>query len=276
MKILKKIIVAFLTLILINLIVILTFSFNLKETIINGIIKNQVKEEITSIKYDTEITDNEQVNEILESKEIQELINKYLDITMNGLIDDDSISDVNIEKDIIEYLKENKSTLEELTGVEITDEMIENAQNEIEEKDINTAYKQSIRNTSNSLTETEKNIIKIYNYIISSQFKILISILILVDILLIMLTELSLYKWIKSLGHALFFSGISIIAISLISKLIINNIYSTINYQVTTLVISGISLFVIGIIIIILYKLITKIHIKKKEDVHEISQSLNN
>lgn len=281
MKILRKIFITIFTIILINLIVALAVSFNLKESLINGIIKDKVKEEITSTEtYQKEtvtITDNEelneQINEIIDSSEMQELINKYLDITMEGLIDQDNLDEINIEEDILEYLKENKSILEETLGVEITDEMIDKVDSQLEDKDMSKALKQSIRNSSNNLTPTEKNILKLYNLITSIKFKVIISLLIFLDLIIIALLEFSLYKWIVPVSRGISISGIIIIIMSLVTKIIISNIFKVTNYNLTNLLVTGIVILIIGLITIIAYKLVNKY---LKGDNYEVSNLSKN
>ena len=54
-----------------------------------------------------EITDDPKVQEILNSPETQELMEKYLDATITGLTEDDNLDDISIEKDMVDFIKDN-------------------------------------------------------------------------------------------------------------------------------------------------------------------------
>ena len=131
MKTFKKILIAILFLLLVNLISILIISVNLKTVLIDGVIKETIKEQIVrreeqngnfviSEEIIAEISDDEKVQEILNSKEVQELMNKYLDLTVDGILDEEKLDEITIEKDILNYLKDNKETLSEIVGEEIS------------------------------------------------------------------------------------------------------------------------------------------------------------
>ena len=92
MKILKKIVIAFLFFVLANLIGILAISYNLKDTLIDGVLKIIVAENIKNPeeKFFTEPIDipldidNSQLQELLNSEEVKGLLEKYMDITIDG------------------------------------------------------------------------------------------------------------------------------------------------------------------------------------------------
>ena len=117
MKILKKAITGFLFLILVNLIVLLVISCNLKETLVDGILKTVIQENIKSTEdsvfynnNDIQLDiDNSQIQEILNSKEIQGLLEKYMDITIDGIDSNDKLDEINIEKDIIDLFPRRPS-----------------------------------------------------------------------------------------------------------------------------------------------------------------------
>ena len=112
MEIIKKILIAILVLVLIDIIFALAISFNLKKILVNGVIKETIVERITPKSYSEEsyviteeqikeITDDPQIQEILNSPEIQQLMEKYLDTTVDGLIDEENLDEVALEQDMI-------------------------------------------------------------------------------------------------------------------------------------------------------------------------------
>ena len=70
MKFIKNMLIGFLNILLINLKFVFVISLNLKSIITDGIIKETIKQQITTNEYQEEankiVTDNEQINKILE------------------------------------------------------------------------------------------------------------------------------------------------------------------------------------------------------------------
>ena len=191
MNIIKKTLLGILVLFLTGLIILLTLSADLKNVIVNGVVMEIVKYQITNISYkagnkeQTTIfeytTDDEKVNEILESKEIQELISKYVDITIKSMTDEESIDQIDIEQDMINYIKENKKVIEEKTGVQISDEMIEQTKEEIEAQEINENVKIALKETKKNLTDSQKKTLKGYGLVTSTKLKVFLLVLIIID-----------------------------------------------------------------------------------------------
>lgn len=288
MKWLKKILIGLLVLLLMDMIVALAISFNLKQIIIDGVIREAITERITKKEYKApndiisdeqidQVVDDERVREIMKTPEMQELMNKYLDQTIDGLIDEENINEVEIEKDIVNFLKENKSVIEKQVGKEVTDEMLENAVSQLETKDMSNAYKQAIRNASKNMTKEEKQVLKGYSTIISTKFKIWMFIGILIDLILIALLQKSLYKWIKTFGKTMLVSGVGIVLMSIIVSAIVKGAANINSFNTTNLTITGVVIAIIGLIIVIVYKVVEKIIKKKSEDdLDEISEFSEN
>lgn len=290
MKIIKKILSIVLTVILTCLITILVLSLNLKSIIMDGIIKETLISNITSNKYKegnktnnfiidekilNEITDDERVKEILKSKEVEELVNKYLDITIDTLIDEENIDEVEIEKDIYNYLKENKEELTKIVGQEVTDEMIDNTKKQLEDKNISRAYRQNIDNARKNITNIEKNALKTYKLVISLNFRTIIIVSILINIVLIFLLKKSFRKTFANIGYAITFSGITLIIMSIATNTIVRKASNMIRFNINSIMIPGIILLIFGLLIIVINKIIKNI-IAKKEDKNEIPKLFNN
>lgn len=275
MKIIKKIIRLILTFNLTILISLLILSLTIKDALINEILYEGFKSTITSKNYsdgnvqtlddiiteDGVITDNEFVNEILESPEIKDLVNRYLDKMINILADDnisvDELNEFDLEQDMINYIKENKEVLSEKTGIEITDEMIEKASKKIDERDTKKVVKQTIENTRRNLTPKEKNLIKLYLFLISLKLKIYVIIGIIINLVLIAILKSSLYKWLKNLSESMVLSGIGTIIIKLsLEHFLYNIIRTNKTIKLTNINILSITVLISGIVIYIIYKII--------------------
>lgn len=284
MKIIKNILVAFLSMILVGCIFLLAISFNLKKILINGVIKETFVEQIIPKSYNEErvviteeqireITDDPRIQEMLMSPEIQGLMEQYLDTTVNGLIDENNIDDIALEQDMLKFIKENRSVIEEKAGKEITDDMIEKAMEQVESKDMSRAYKQSIMNASRNMSSTEKEMLKGYRFLISPELRMIILVVIIIDLVLIMVVQASLYKWIATLAVSLLISGVGTIAASIITKGVIRKKTNFDNFDMSSLTQTGIIIALSGLVILTVYIVILKL-VKKKVKVgkHEISE----
>lgn len=284
MKIIKNILVAFLSMILVGCIFLLAISFNLKKILINGVIKETFVEQIIPKSYNEErvviteeqireITDDPRIQEMLMSPEIQGLMEQYLDTTVNGLIDENNIDDIALEQDMLKFIKENRSVIEEKAGKEITDDMIEKAMEQVESKDMSRAYKQSIMNASRNMSSTEKEMLKGYRFLISPELRMIILVVIIIDLVLIMVVQASLYKWIATLAISLLISGVGTIAASIITKGVIRKKTNFDNFDMSSLTQTGIIIALSGLVILTVYIVILKL-IKKRVKVgkHEISE----
>lgn len=291
MKILKSIITSFLTLILTILISVLIISITFKDLLIEDILYEGFKSTIINKDYKernttlddiiTEegvITDNDFVNEILESPEIKELVNKYLDKIITTIADEnisvDELNEFNLEQDMINYIKDNKEVLSEKTGIEITDEMIEEASEKLEEIDTKKIVKQTVVNVRNNLSPQEKQLLKAYNFITSSALKIYLIIGIVIILLLIAIIKKSLYKWIRNLSNAMTLAGIGTLIMSkgleiIISKML--QVQETIKLEsMSTL---SMKVLICGVIVYIIYKLISIFIVKEnKNEVSKVSE----
>lgn len=283
MKIVKKILVALLCVILIGCIFFMAISLNLKKILINGVIKETIVESVIPKSYSEsgekvviteeqikEITDDPRIQEVLMSPEIQGLMEKYLDTTVNGLIDENNIDEIALEQDMMNFIKENRSVIEEKAGKEVTDEMIERAMEQVESKDMSRAYKQSIMNASRNMTTTEKEVLRGYRLLISPEFRIILLVIMIIDLVLIAVVQGSFYKWISSLGTSLLISGAGTIAASVITKKIVAQKTGFNNFDTSSLMQTGIIILVSGLIIVIVYNVISRL-IKKKVGKHEVS-----
>ncbi len=279
MKFVKKIILGFLVVLLVNLFVALTLNIDLSSVIVNGVIKEVVKQQIISKDFEEantigeSITSNEQVNEILNSKEVQELINKYVEISMESIANEEEIDEISLEEDMIQYIKENKKILEEKIGVDITDEMIEKTTEDIKSQELNKTLKEALQKAKEEIPEKDKVFLKGYVFLTSIKLRLLLIGAIILDILLIAIIQMSLYKWIKNVGDALLSSGVGITIMSLIVKLTTSRMLNIEILHTEILTKHGVMQLVLGLVIIVTYKVISKKVQRKKEAIsNEISE----
>lgn len=275
----KKIIKVFLSFIIVLLMLFLTISFNLNKVIVDGVIKeiiitkisakkvnnpNISEEVINTLPLPDYLKDSEDINKLLEDERVQEIINKYIDITLDNLTSED-IKNIDIESDIINYINENKELIKEITGKEVTPEMIEDTKKVIEESNLNETIEETIVSTKESISTEEKIVLKGYKEIISTKTRIITISLIALCLLLIALIDKSFYKWIKTGSICTIISGILVLLMSFIVKLLVTSILPLPSFNVSYLYKSGLIQLIIGSIILIIYIVLNKILIKKGE-----------
>ena len=263
----KTVIRGFLTTLLIAIFTILATTIYVDKTINEDVLGTYLKDSISS-----QLTDNieeqypeltgeeyEQLEEKIKNNEsLNSFIEKYKDQIMNDMTGEDvNPEDVDLKEDIKQLLLENKEYVEQATGVEISDEEYEAAIDEaFDREDPNIVYSQIIKDTKQTLSEDDKNIIKGYQYITSNQFIMILSIAAVVVTLLIALLKKPYYKWIVNLGIAGFVSGILIsiigVGITLMINMIINTNEITFSISSVPMLITAAIMIVISIILFIL------------------------
>lgn len=275
----KKIIKVFLSFIIVLLMLFLTISFNLNKVIVDGVIKeiiitkvipkkvnnpNISEEVINTLPLPDYLKNSEDINKLLEDQRVQEIINKYIDITLDNLTSEE-IKNIDIESDIINYINENKELIKEITGKEVTPEMIEDTKKVIEESNLNEAVEDTIESTKESISTEEKIVLKGYKEIISTKTRIIVIGLIALCLLLIAIIEKSFYKWIKTGSICTIISGILVLLMGFILKLIVTSILPLPSFNVSYLYKSGLIQLITGIVILIIYINLNKVLVKKGE-----------
>lgn len=275
----KKIIKVFLSFIIVLLMLFLTISFNLNKVIVDGVIKeiiitkisakkvnnpNISEEVINTLPLPDYLKNSEDINKLLEDQRVQEIINKYIDITLDNLTSEE-IKNIDIESDIINYINENKELIKEITGKEVTPEMIEDTKKVIEESKLNETIEETIVSTKESISTEEKIVLKGYKEIISTKTRIITISLIALCLLLIALIDKSFYKWIKTGSICTIISGILVLLMGFILKIIVTSILPLPSFNVSYLYKSGLIQLIIGSIILIIYIILNKILVKKGE-----------
>jgi len=259
---LKRIITTILTFIIILSITLLTISYSLKGILVNGVIKETVKYTITISSFKerndmpTVTTDNEKVNKILQSKEVQELMNKYLNKIINNLSSDDEIDEFEIEKDIINYLKDNKKEIEKITGKEVTDDQIEKTIELYEDKHISHNIEQAIKDARNNMTTKEKTILKGYSFLISNLFRGILFGIIILNLILISIINKSVTILIEKFSSSLLISGVFTTIIGIVSGIVVRRKTGFETISTMDLIIPSIIIAVIGLAIVIVYRVI--------------------
>ncbi len=268
MKWYKKIILAIISMILIDCFVILALSMTIQNVIINGVVKETIykqfsRKEMNSNNYISEeqinaITDDERLKELLNTKEMQELINKYVDITLESMTEEERIEDIKIEEDMFNYIKDNKEQISKIIGQEVTNEMIEKTREQLETREMSKSFKQTIKNTASNMTTREKTILKGYKVFVSNDFKTIIIGIILISVAIGIIILRSLVDLQKLLSRVLLSSGFTIEIICVVVKYIVASKANISTINMTPLIIIGLIYFGVGVLLRIIYEVIIK------------------
>lgn len=240
----------------------------------NFIVDNKTKKD-SKVKVERYLTLGDLVNsskykELLKDKGVQKILQKYIDSAIAGVVDPNSLEDVNLEEDIVNYLIENKDELKRKYNIDISDEDIKKMQEDGTFKDLKDNYIRSVETASASLSKFQKSLIKAYTFLCSTTFRILMIVLIIIDLILISILEGSLYKWLNILGINLVTCGILNIILGIILHFSINGIIARLNlglrFNMLKISLVGLIAAIIGGIYMIIYFAIKKILEKNEAD----------
>lgn len=195
MKFIKGVCSFILKIFLFILLILTGVSFGVKG-VFYDLVLDVAAEEVITTEFDN-IEDSENFSELLKNDEVKKLVNIYIDDMIESIVSNkDSSKD--LEKDIVDFVNNNRDFIEEEYQVEITDEFIIELEKELDNNNLNNEYEEIKNELKYSMDEDEISLIKIYNYITSDSFKILLFVLIVGDLFLIAILQKSYYKWIKS------------------------------------------------------------------------------
>ncbi len=255
MKALKKILVVLLSIVLVCCLSFLILSFSIHTIVIDqvrNVTLEKVKEDIAS---ESDIS-MEKLDNFFDNPDVNDLVEKYIDVVIAGIAFDDSLDDLKIKEDIINFIDNNREFIKSEFG--ITDLELDLIRNSNLLGDVDTLVKDEI--TEASVDEETVKIIRIYSDLVSNTFKIILGVSIVVLIGIIGLLSFSISKVLKT-------SGICFITSSILSGAIMGFILYAINtLEEVNLIVDYVSGLLYSIITLILGILLIVIsHIYKKK-----------
>ena len=257
---------------------VLVFTFTLIPTIIYGeqtvnqeIIGNYGKEEITrqmTERFEESFPElsEEELNKLEENlqnnEQVDELVDKYSEKIIRDL-SEDNIEDVNFEEDLRTFILENKSTIEEASGHELTEEEIDTAIDEmIQNEDLNETYKQIITEAKEEMPEESQTMIDSYNNITSENFMIALVIITVISIIIIALLKKPYYKWIVNIAIAGIISAIFTALIGGCMALVLNLAMASLEgmsaVSATPIIITSAIMLIASIILLVINSILDK------------------
>lgn len=267
----KKFLTCILTLWLISLIFLVGLTLNIKSIVLEStdiIIKDEITESLIDLIENEVDVDKEkikkEINETLkENKNIRNLTetvyDKFLD-TINGKTNQTKID---LTKELDSLINEGEIILNKY-GITITEESKEEIKTIINSDEMQKFFNETLDEINEEMTEETKNNIKIFTYVTSTSFKLLITIFIIIAIVLIGILKKSYYKWLSNLGISLITTGIIFALLSTLILSIITEEIPGINpsFGINTFIITTI---IMGIIMIITNIILTK-YLKNNEE----------
>lgn len=279
MKILRKFLVFILSLFLIVLIGIGLLSYTIKNVVEEGLVTSVISQGITnSFMDDSSISleQQEQLKSLLEDNDSKEIINNLVSQVIEKIGSDEDVIDDEVINMIYDYIIDHKDEIEKMTGEEIDVNEINSMRNSEDFKQNITDFNNSIKSSTNVITDSQRDLIKYYSYFTSNNFRLLIALLIVIDIVLISLIQWSLYKWLSIFGSSLASCGLTLLIMYGIVKVIINGLLEDSNldlvFDLDGLLRIAIISIIVGIACYIVYRVISYIVNKNKNlEVAEVS-----
>ena len=266
MKVLRSILYVVIAILLGLLINVLSLTMILKNVVQEEIITNTIKASLTS-GYLAKNMDNltEDQKKMLEKFLNDEDINEVVDVLVDNYTNYQSnenykISQSDVDK-LKKYIDDHQDFIKEISDEDIN---IEDIKKEITVDNIDKNAKKAIEKLD-ELPEEIKPVVTSYKYITLGPVKLVLIALIVVCIALMILISWSLIKWMKSTGICLITNGVLIsllylfidAAKSMVMRVINNNtLFNNISFN--NILIIGLSELIIGIILIVVYKLLNK------------------
>ncbi len=224
-----------------------------------------------------ELISSSEYKALLKNKEVLNLVQKYIDITIDGMLDNKKLNDVKLEEDIINFLLENKNSFEKEYNVKISDDDIRKLQEDNTLTIIKGNYVDNVMIASAALSNTEKSMLKFYLFICSTTSKIILSVLILVSAVLIIVLQKSFSDTFKTIGVNVLTSGIFTIVLGIILHFVVNksnNVDLGLRFDLLKISITGLVASIIGFLILVACFVIKKMI--NKHNMEEMYDDVSN
>ncbi len=275
MKALRIVGIVFLSIFLVIVTCLFTYSFSFKEMVkgLTGDIVSFVDRDDSSNFMDgfgpiEEANIDPKTKAIMEDKDVQAFIEKYVDITLEGFSGKD-LNDVDLSKDLIELIEEKKDMLNE-AGIEITDEDIAEFKSSEDYKNLNENYNKMFDDVTEDVNNSEMQFIKTFSFMGTKNFRVICLVLIFVSVVLIGLLSWSLFKWLLPIGIDCLISGVLTTGGGVVFYLLSAAVFKSYNIKTFSLFAFGFGLIVVGIIMVILYAIFK--NREKKNELSEVSK----
>lgn len=219
--------------------------------------------------------ESEKVQEVIESEEVQGLIDKYVEPVLEGNVD---VSDVDIGHDLLELIRENQEEIETIVGEEIPMEQIEGYLQSDEMKQFTETYKDTVEQVQENVPVEVKESVNSVRYFFTDEFRYIVLGVSVLCLILVGLLQWSLYVWIRTLGNTLTWCGVLVGAFVGLGSILVSGMASFMGtgmkIDLSNGLYSALISVVSGILCLIIYAVIKK-NVGKKSDIDEVSEISN-
>lgn len=256
------------------LICVLCISLFAKKIVVGTLSKEVVKKEISSnvievikdyyddVSYDT--LEKIETN-IGNSEEIDIITEKYFDNVVDTIINEKEVVVPKTKEEIMSIISENEKLLNE-NGIYISEiEKEKIVDNLTKDGNIDRIYENVVNKVKSNLSNDEIKVIKIYDEVTTSSFRLIIFSAIIILVLFIAILKKSYYRWTYNLAISFFLSGLllSFIAPLISDKVLVplcqNLIGQTAEINLNALINFGYLCFCFSALSIIIYIIGNKI-----------------
>ena len=271
MKAFKKFLAFLIGLALMVIIVTLTTSFLLKDIFQNQLVSSVVKTNmVKEAVNDADFEGKDELNELLDDKELYELIDDVVTDYVNSIGDEDYEVDEKTVDRIIDYVVDHQDELEKITGEKID---INEVTSKESKEELTNAINESFKDINNA-DSSVKSLVKGYGLITSTKFRALLIGAIIVSLMLLILLQGSVYDWLSTAGVSLITCGVFVSALYIVVNALIKAMSKSSNNPITisasNMIIIGIVEFGVGILLIVIKSIVKKGLAKKNENEKEI------
>ncbi len=180
MKALRITLIVLLSIFMVIITCLFTYSFSFKEMVKEAAIDFIDIADMTENSANLEETEgfniDPKLKEVLKDKEVQSFIDKYTDITLE-IFSGKDVNEVDFSKDFIELIESKKDLLNE-AGLEIKDEDIQEFQNSDDYKELNEKYKEAMEEVVKNTDSEGAAVIRSISFLGTNSFRILCLVLI--------------------------------------------------------------------------------------------------
>lgn len=255
---------------------IMVFSLNLifknviEKEILGGVVKDQI---ISEYIENADVENKELIKELLDEKEVTTIASNVIDEYMEYLEDNNHRVSEKTLNSIISFCVKHRTQISKIAGRDIPESEMTSQETY---RNLSDSINEGFEHVGNEINTSGTEIVKTYNNLTSTNFKIIIIISIIISIILLMVIKNSLYKWLSNLGKALITNSIIIIVLYFALTTIVDEIIKQQNIDITIelsgILSIGIVELVLGIILIMIKKIIDK-SIKEKKKTVDYSSS---
>ena len=247
MKVIKKILVVLLVIIMTGVFLVFNFSFSGEKFIVKygtGEAKTKIKENMIE---NLDIS-NEKIDEFVNNKEVEALMEKYINAYLKGYTSDVYIEQLDLTSDINSFIDKNHDFL--VNELKMSEEELNKYKDSQELKELTEKVKNSLKEDRED-NEEMVAFSRIYTKVSSLEFKLILGGIILGIAILIFLLTKDIGKVIKDMGISLVVGAIIFGTLVLILNFLIEDLNLGGNVIMSTLMFSIITL-IVGILFIIL------------------------